>query len=197
MPEEQEQPKPQDFRGDMKYFSGVQSPEVMRLRLDPNEALNNFKAFLLGKEIIYIATNKNKEGYIKIEEDIGESKMNNEGINDIMSWLKNAVSASTVQGNFPVDNFGHSPMYSEHMFYLHKDFGLHLMKKRIDFSLSDNEYKGIVDKYMVIVRPFYTRLIGNEERKSYAETVKSIESATYGRPEGQKKRWSLFGFRRT
>lgn len=168
--------------------SGVQNPEVMRLRIDPSPMLTEVYAYLSGDRIEYVP--QADGGYKKEITKIGEPKMNQEGINSVMNWIKTQINSAMVQGNFPVDGVGYSRAYDDFCFYFHINFAMYLQKKRIDFDLLDNEYKGVVDIIVNSIRVFLTRLIGNEERKSYAESLISSERFM-NMPQKKKSWWHL------
>ena len=103
--------------------------------------------------------------------------MNEEGIRSVLNWINGILNPQVVQGNFPTDsgNKSHSSAYEDFIYWFRRNLGKEIITKRPDWELADTDTEGIIDFIMSMVEPFMTRLIGNQERISYGETIKHIE----------------------
>lgn len=149
----------------------------LNLRLNPEPLLAKIEVFLRGeKEIIY--EGENGEACYKTVK-IGLKKANENGIQSIYNWISGVVNIQTVQGNFPVDARGYSKAYEDYIYNFRIDFSKYLMLNKYDFEISDTEYTGIIDFVLFLIVPYMSRLIGNEERKGYNNTLKSDDRTVY------------------
>lgn len=155
---------------------------VISLRLDTSTMLNDIESFLKGTKTIGY---EEKDGVLRpVYATAGQPKMNDLGIQSVMSWLTSLLSPHTVQGNFPtMDDL------DDYLIRLETDFFGYLMKNRHNFNISMDELDGIVDMFINTAEPFFTRLIQNKERESYANTIRSVESNRMERGGG------LFGLK--
>jgi len=124
---------------------------------------------------------QSKEGKIQTKKiTMGVPKANDLGIQSILNWLTSTINPQTVQGNFPVDKHGYSQMYENFIFEFQINLGKYMVLHCYDWTIEDDEIEGIIDFIMNTVKPFMSRLIGNQERKSYAKTMESKETHMIG-----------------
>jgi hypothetical protein len=121
---------------------------------------------------------QDKEGNIQTQLIItGLPKANDEGIRSMLNWIAGTINPSMVQGNFPIaGNEGYSPKYEAYIEEYHIELITMLVTNAPDWEILDNELDGITAFIMLMVIPFFSRLIGNKERDSYGETMRTIES---------------------
>jgi hypothetical protein len=172
---------PQDFYGQSQFsspYSGNNS--IMQQRIDVSNLLMNIETNLRGgywKE----HPETGKREFIRL----GRQKMNDEGIQTFMFKLNLIIGSHTVQGNYSPE------MYSEYIFWLDRNVSRVLIENRVKWNLAVEDYWGLCEDIRHACEPFFSRLIGNKERESYASTVRSTE--VY-RPE-EKQGWlSRIGF---
>lgn len=147
---------------------GYESLSALQIRLDTQPVLENIETFLKGKRIMY---SKDQTGHIiaKIEE-IGEPKANREGIQSILTILSSILNSQVVQGNLD------RATYEAYMENFHIDLATEIVTNCKKWGIKETDLNLIIDFVVNLVLPFMSRTINNEERNSYASTIKSFES---------------------
>jgi hypothetical protein len=147
---------------------GYTTAGVIQLRLDTAPMLDNIEAFLRGQRIRgYVQ----KDGAIvPIFQSIGQPKMNDEGIQSIMSRLTTEFNPHTVQGNFDKDDF------FNFIYELDRSISCMVMTNRLRWGIKIEEYDAICDGIVHPAQAFFSRLIDNKERESYSTTMRTMES---------------------
>jgi hypothetical protein len=150
-----------------KLSDQYQAISIIQMRLDTTKILADVEAFLRGTRVV---------GWKETEHSIepvfgqsGEARMNAKGVQDMMSWLTLMFSPQTVQGNKSPEEFG------EFMANLHGDLAEDLMNNLIEYDITLNDYNSIINKIMASADMFFSRTIDNEERLSYASTLRTFE----------------------
>jgi len=161
---------------------GYTTAGVIQIRLDTGPLLDQLEAYLRGTRLTgYKETGDG--AMIPIYQKIGKEKMNDNGVQSVMSWLTPIISPHTVQGNYPtVDDL------QEYLCRVEQDIYCYLMINLEEFEISLYEIDGVTDMIMNTVEPFLTRTIQNKERESYAAT------ATHSERIQQSSSGGLFGF---
>jgi len=181
MLDEEEQSKDQQITA--QYRKQQNDFNVIKHRTDTTTLLKDFRRFLLGGEIIY--TQDRKTGSVKAQfVQEGEPKATMAGINAIMERMTCIINQHTIQCNFPLDAKAHSEAYEQYCYNVEVDFADYLIKNQPEWEISDNHFQGIIDSAVAVIRPVMSRGIGNEERNSYGETSKHIESHSE-KPQGR------------
>jgi hypothetical protein len=167
-------------------YSNGESPitGVIHLRLDTSNMLDQIEAFLRGTRLM--GYRQESSGEMKpLYLSNGRPKLNDEGVQSIMSWLTLQLSPHTVQGNFSDDRF------DEYICEFEIDLRQMLMTNLYHWNVRIEDYNTVTDGIMLTVQPFFSRLIDNKERESYNQTVRSQETHTVN--AGQKS-GGLMGF---
>lgn len=148
---------------------GYTNAGVISLRLDTNPLLEAIEANLKGNKIIGY---REENGIFEpVTATTGRPKMNNLGVQSVMTWLTPILSPHTVQGNYKtVDDL------NEYLIRLEIDLFCYLMINIHEFNISEYEIDGITDMIINTCEPFFTRLIENKERESYGQSIVSRES---------------------
>jgi hypothetical protein len=166
---------------------GFNSASALQIRLDPTNVIENVELFLRGAKIV---VEQDDAGNITTKRvTLGHPLANDMGIQGILNWLQMRVNPQVAQGNFAVDSPHQSTSYGIFIYFDRVDFSHILLENFYEWQLSENSLNLITDSIMGMIEPFMTRLIGNEERKSYVNTVTHNESNSVR--EGNKG-WSLF-----
>lgn len=147
---------------------GYTNAGVIALRLDTTPMLANIEAFLKGKRIG--GYKETEHGIIPQFVTVGKPKMNDEGVQSIMTWLTPLFSPSTVQGNFPTTD-----ELNNYLSLLELTLNDYVWKNRINWDIKIEEVDGIIDMIINVSEPFFSRLVGNKERDSYANTMISTQ----------------------
>lgn len=186
MDESEQQPRPGLFEGQSLNSSndGYTNASVIQIRLDTAPMLDSIEAFLRGKRII---------GYEELPNgitrprygDSGKAKANEIGIQSIMSWLVLMFSPHAVQGNY-----ADRQELNEYLCYVQKGMAKYIMANRLDWEISRQDYAGIVRGVMTLAEPYFSRLIQNKERESYAQTLRVNETSRYA--DNTNSGFSLF-----
>ena len=151
---------------------------ILKMRLDTQPLLDQIEYFMRGARWTIEQTPEGKIQTKKIT--MGVPKANDLGIQSILNWLTSTINPQTVQGNFPVDKHGFSSMYENFIYEFQINLGKYMVLHCYDWSIEDDEIEGIIDFIMNTVKPFMSRCIGNQERKSYAKTMESKETHMIG-----------------
>lgn len=152
------------------------TPSIIEIRLDTEKVINQIETYLKGTQII---SDLDEEGNKIYKEVImAPPKANKKGVYDIMGFIKSKVNAQVVQGFFPADMKGHSEMYNMYMDDVHESLYHMILENVEQWDIKEDDLSGIIDTVLHLIRPFMTRLIGDKERGSYAQTFKTTESNT-------------------
>ena len=146
-----------------------QAASIIQMRLDTERELDKIEAFLRGTKIMGYRE-KEGGGMTPIFGQAGVPKMNDQGVQSVMSWLTPLFSAMTVQGNFDEETLNY------YIFELHVNFAEYLMTNLHDWAVVDNDFSGIVGMVIMMGMAFFSRLKDNKERESYAQTFRTVES---------------------
>lgn len=150
---------------------GYMNPTALQLRLETENTLAKIEAFLTGKRKISIYNEETRE-VLTTEQDFGKKLMNNEGVAHILNYIGSIINPQVVQGNY------HSDWYREQLENTHKRLAFIITVNTPIWEIKKETRYDIIGSIMEYVKPYLSRLIDNEERKSYAATIKSVESST-------------------
>ena len=157
------------------------SESVMKYRLDTRDVLFDIEMQLRGKQLVWVTL----DGEVREEwQSVGKKKMNDEGIQSIISYLRSVLGPHTVQGNFKEE--GYDDLICEIDMYLTENVMVNLH----NWGMSIEDYNYILDTVVTTLRLFLSRTIDNKERESYAATMRSVESNRYEKSGGG---WNPFG----
>lgn len=140
---------------------------ALQIRLDCNEIYQKIENFLRG----YVPTIKlDDDGnpYQAFEKE-GDPKCNSLGVQSILSKITSMVNTQVVQGNLKEGRY--EMLVAEYRVSFTED----LILNCYEWEIGDNDLNFIIDFVIDEIELFLTRLIDNEERKSYAQTIKTAE----------------------
>lgn len=161
----------QDFKvaAELSNSSGFQGASALQIRLDTSNVVRQVEIYLRGVRVEIIQDDK---GLI-MEREIWKSKplVSDEGLQGIMNFIEIIFNPQVVQGNF-LDY----DMYAAYLCRTRKDLADHLMKNFYAYEISEDNFNGIISTLMRFIEAYLSRLLFNEERKSFAQTIKSVES---------------------
>jgi hypothetical protein len=164
-----------EFKGtaELNNNSGFQGASALQIRLNTGSVVRQVEMYLRGVRTEIV---QNEQGII-VENVVWKGKplVSDEGLQGIMNFIEIVFNPQVVQGNF-LDY----DMYADYLERTRKDFASHLMKNFYAYQISEDDYNGIVSTIMRFIEAYMSRLINNEERKSYAQTIKSVESMNTG-----------------
>jgi hypothetical protein len=152
---------------------------ILKIRLDSAEVLERVRIYLTGKIQTVVYDEKGKP-FIR-ESKIADQKANDEGMQWLLNYVENIVNSQAVQGNFTFDQ------YQRYIDEVHSGLILNVMHNLIVWNIKDDNYEAIIDTIMNVIQPFISRLVNNEERKSYIPTMQVRESSTIEQIPQQKK----------
>jgi hypothetical protein len=155
---------------------GFQQASALQIRLDTSSILVQIESYLKGERSILIDTDGN--GTLDTQTVWkGEALMNSKGIQSTMMYLQLIFNPQVVAGNFS-DTKGKTGymQYAEYLCRARMDLADYLMKNMKSFDIKDENYAGIISSIMRTLEAFMTRLLYNEERKSYAATMRTVEN---------------------
>lgn len=138
----------------------------MQIRLDTQDILDKIEAFLKGEKVVLIET---EHGLHQQKVPTGDAKLNDRGIQSIMSWLTSILNPACVQGNFDSD------LYYTYIQKFLKSLGYNLVLNCKRWNLADHDIELVFDEIKTTIVPFFSRLLGNKERESYTQTFHTKE----------------------
>ena len=153
---------------------------IIQLRLDTDKVLEKIEIFLRGSIFVY---EEDEQGnIIQRQKQAGTPKANDEGIQSLMNMVSCVVNPQTVQGNFTVDE------YDDYIEEVNISLAKAIVTNCYTWAIKDQDIESITEFIIHLIRPFMSRLIDNEERKGYSNTMRHVESNTM-----QKSGFKIFG----
>lgn len=149
---------------------GYAAASALQIRLDTKPILDDIELFLRGARLI---VEQDAKGQIKCKKvTIGTAKANDLGIQGILNLVTAIINPQVVQGNFTND------LWTDYVVNFHMNLATNIVNNCYNWKILDDDIDLIIDFIMPLVEAFTSRLIDNEERKSYAETIKTFESSS-------------------
>jgi len=151
---------------------------ALKIRLNTAALIERFELNLKGfKEVIQ----QDENGKVSVQiVEIGEAKANDAGIQEILRWLEGVLDPAVVQGNYSEER------YLADLYRIRIGLAVDLMINLNTFEIKEEDFEGIIDSIMAIIRPFLSRLLDNKERESYETTIKSSENSIIQEKGGLK-----------
>ncbi len=141
---------------------------ILQLRLNTEPVLHNIELYLKGQYEQYV---QDENGNVRMQHtDYASPKCNPQGIYTIMSWLRGTINSQIVQGNFP----SFYELY-DYLASFRMNLAENLMINLINYEISENDFEGILDMIMSLMKPFMSRLVQNKERDSYTHTLQHTQ----------------------
>lgn len=153
---------------------------ILRLRLDTDSVLKPIEMYLKGERLILTCDASGNPQETVFQET--EPKANIAGINSIMSWLRVTMSTQSVQGY--IKDFD---ALNVKLAEIREDMLQDILINCVYWDISDNHIEGIIDLICTSLSLYLSRLVGNKERESYAQTFKMTEQANYMGGKGNFK----------
>jgi hypothetical protein len=157
---------------------------ALQIRLDTRPLIEDIELFLRGVRYEY-SVDPVTRNEVRSMAKIGKPKANPLGIQSILYLITSLVNSQNVQGNFK------EPQYFDFVYWARLDISKSIMYNMGRWEILEEDFDFIVNQVMNMVEPFMSRLIGNEERKSYAETIRHSETNTLQNQKGFP--FGLFG----
>lgn len=152
----------------------LENPTLVSLRLDMERTINKVEDFLSAKRVKYkIVDNE----VIEEVERIGQPLANEQGINQILNIIFMRINTHVVQGNFTENH------YYDFIERARKEIAEQVVINAHDWEIKDNHLNLVIDTITSFIEPFMSRLINNEERKSYIQQFQSREVYSTGKKE--------------
>lgn len=167
---ETEQQNP-EFSGSFSNNFGYNGDSIIRIRLDTQQLLSQLEYFLKGQEIRYEADPQTQLTVEKVVQ-VGEQLANSKGIHSILSFVQATINAQVVQGNYDWD------IWREEVAWCREQLATDVFVNHDEWGVSPQNIGLICNVVMNTIKPFLTRLVNNEERKSYAnfQEMRTIQS---------------------
>jgi len=137
---------------------GFVDGNLLRFRLDTQPILDAVENFLRGERPNIVI--ENGEMLAK-KEKCGEALLNDMGVQAILNRLNLILNSSVAQGNWTGEQ------YRQNISQIRRSIAKDLMINRYKYKLEITNYMMICDSIMSCLKGFLSRLIDNEERKSY------------------------------
>jgi len=154
----------------------LQNPTFLQLRLDTRPLIKEIELFLSAKRTVLIEDKKTGEIYEE-EREVGKPLANSEGITAILNFVNLRANHHVVQGNFNREEY----------YWLvsdtRKELAMSIILNCLNWGIEDNKLDFIIDSILGFIKPFLSRLVDNEERKSYLSQFSSREVLTDQKPK--------------
>lgn len=155
---------------------GAYSEGALQLRLATESLLDSIELYVTGYQI-RVAQAKTGE-LVTVKEKVTTELANSEGKNNVMGYLRAIINTAAVQGNFTMSQ------YEDYVFMRRMELNKMMFNNLYEYGIEERNYPTIIDFIMSLISPFMSRLIDNKERESYAQTIKTTESATLEQKKG-------------
>lgn len=150
--------------------AGYNTASVLNLRLNTQPELDKIEEYLSGSRMQIV---QNSEGnFVQVKAELGEPKLNREGVNQVLSFISSVFNSQNVQGNFD------DARYDSYIEEFNINLAGMLVENAAAFEISDESIEPICDFTMSLIVPFMTRTLYNKERDSYAQTLQHRENTT-------------------
>lgn len=143
---------------------------VISIRLETQGILDQLECFLRGAQLV--PHEVEGEGIVMKPVKTGEPKVNDQGVQSLMSFIQAVINPQVVQGNFTEDQ------YNNFIYELNVSLVRNVIINSDTWRVEDEDIGVICDFVMALVIPFLSRTIDNKERESYETTLRSTESNT-------------------
>tara|TARA_R100000664_G_C2750848_1_gene138169 strand:+ start:240 stop:788 length:549 start_codon:yes stop_codon:yes gene_type:complete len=144
------------------------NPTFINLRLNTQDMIEHFKNFLSAKESV---VKRDEHGnYMEVTRIVGKPLANDEGITAIVNMVLLRSHHHCIQGNFDREH------YWENLCKSRKEISQHIIMNCYHWGIEDNKLNYIIDNVLDFLEKVISRLIDNEERKSYMQQFVSKES---------------------
>ena len=152
------------------------NPTFINLRLNTQDMIKNFENFLSAKRSFMEVDDEGR--YVEIEKIIGKPLANQEGITALLNTVLLRSHHHCIQGNFDREH------YWENLCKTRKEISQHIIMNCHQWGIEDNKLNYIIDTVMDFLEKVISRLIDNEERKSYMQQFVSKESIVQDQKRG-------------
>lgn len=149
---------------------GFNTANIIQVRLDCNPVYEQVERFLYGATPSMVRDENNKPRRVYL--DTGFKKCNDLGIQVILNKITSLLNSQTVQGNLKENRY--ELLVSE----FRESFMDVVVMNCYEYEIKDEDLNFLIDYVMDCIEIFLTRTIGDGERNSYTQTLKSIESNT-------------------
>jgi len=136
-------------------------PNILQLRLDTRDLLDNIKSFLKGGRIVYQQDATGRIDAKFISE--GSALANDMGVQSVVSWISMQLNPSTVQGNISFNQ------YLSFLERTRKRLAKNLLINSPRYDIERQDRAFIIDAIMNMLELFISRCLDNKERESYVK----------------------------
>ena len=163
------------FSGQSTFSRGL-DPTAIQYRLDNERLLSQVELYLRCAKIV----GREKDGEY-FEELVpvpgGRPLVNEEGVHALMSYLRMTIGPHNVQGNLSREEY--QSLIYEINIYLAEN----LMAQRVNWGMKREDYPMILNQIMTTLQLFLSRVIDNQERLSYGQSMLTKEMNVVNGPE--------------
>lgn len=158
-----------------QFLNNQQNITTLQIRLDTSSFLEQMENFLRSRTYVLEVDKKTGKQTPKVVQ-WGEPLANEEGIRWLMQRLSALINSHSVQGNYKDDR------YEQHIWMIRTSLAYNIMTNLYKWEIKDENYHNIIDTFMDIAKPYLSRTLYNEERKSYSQSMQTKEINTIQPP---------------
>lgn len=163
---------------------------VLELRLETQKIVEDIELYLRGAKIVIERDDRGR--YSSKSVSLGTRKANDLGIQGILTTVTAMMNAQVVQGNFMVAS-GKSEPYEAYIEEVNINLATNIVNNCCNWEVQDDDIDVIIDFIMSMLIPFMSRLINNEERRSYVGTIQHQQRSITAEEQPKKKGLGFFG----
>lgn len=165
----QEQQENGNFNASYVNNMGYTGESILKIRLDTQQLLQQIEYFLKGKAV---RIRINEQGLAEEEVlEVGDPLANDKGVHAILSYASATINSQTVQGNYEWDH------WREEVSWMREQLATDVFVNYDMWEIDPQNISIICNTVMNMIKPFLTRLVNNEERKSYSNYSESRNMA--------------------
>jgi len=153
--------------GSQNQYGAYENATIIQFRLDTDRILMRIEDFLASKR--RVISQDEKGNFYEKEEQVGKPLANKQGVMMILHMMVSIINPQNVQGNYTEEH------YWSYIGHARCELVEELVINRFEWGIADEKVNNIVNNIMRMVEPFISRLIGNEERKSYMQQFQTRE----------------------
>lgn len=144
---------------------GYTGESILKIRLDTQQLLQQIEYFLKGKAV---RIKINEQGLAEEEIiEVGEPLANDKGVHAILSYASATINSQTVQGNYEWEQ------WREEVSWIREQLATDVFVNYDIWEIDPQNISIVCNTVMNMIKPFLTRLVNNEERKSYSNYSES------------------------
>lgn len=144
---------------------GYQDFNIIQLRLDTQKLIKDIENQLKGVHVSLVYNAKTNE-YTEVTEKLGTPLVNDQGFQNIMTFVISVINPHTVQGNTEKDD------YYELMYFINETLNEMFLKNSEEWGINIDNAGQIIASIVSALQLFLSRTVGDKERESLKPLIR-------------------------